>query len=147
MLPFIRFPALVGFMTAMAALRPPVIGMDMVSEVRFGLKEYARTSSDHLLHFQRRPPDSVVDDPQKNKVNIRQGERQCEFEYGKGGTRLMFQLGSNHYLARIEHYGEGQHNLEIKTSPNDLGLVSYLSPSGLQLTMNPSDVVETKMKD
>ncbi|KAF4712577.1 hypothetical protein FOZ63_008890 [Perkinsus olseni] len=147
MLTFVRFPALVGFMTAMASLRPPYVGVDMVSEVRLGLKRYAETSWGHSLHFQPLPPDSVVDDPQKKKVNIRKKENQCEFEYGKGGTRLTFKLKYNDYSARIERYEEG-HSLEIKTalSPKDLALVVYNSPGGMQLTMNPTDVVEAKMR-
>ncbi|KAF4666290.1 hypothetical protein FOZ61_009979 [Perkinsus olseni] len=72
MLTFIRFPALVGFMTAMASLRPPYVGVDMVSEVRLGLKRTA-------------------------------------------------------------------------PSPKALALVAYNFPGAMQLTMNPTDVVETKM--
>ncbi|KAF4691748.1 hypothetical protein FOZ60_014898 [Perkinsus olseni] len=123
---FIRFPALVGFMTAMASLRPPYIGVDMVSEPL--------------------PPDSVVDDPQKKKVNIRKKENQCQFEYGKGGTRLTFKLEYDDYSASIERYEAG-HSLKMKTapSPKGLALVAYNFPGDLQLTMNPTDVVETKM--
>ncbi|KAF4750600.1 hypothetical protein FOZ63_010676 [Perkinsus olseni] len=122
---FIRFPALVGFMTAMASLRPPYIGVDMVSEVRPGLKRYAETSLNHLPHFQPLPPDSVVDDPQKKKVNIRKKENQCQFEYGKGGTRLTFKLEYDDYSASIERYEAG-HSLKMKSASSVVLASSFL---------------------